>query len=178
MTTLTTSHGLHAVDAASIPAAPRGVTPFDAAGKQRLLKMTETQRSEVLGALDEVAVKGPKLKEDLGRYAPDPSEAQLHVQKLEAARSATLKAEALASYSRDVEASANHDAMTYLLAVKTELLHIVQNHDAQLATEYPRVTALVEQRRDAILEGRARAKAEPAEGVATPAATAPVAPKG
>lgn len=154
---LITSIGLHAIDAAQIPIIPRDYVPLDGSQKSRLLKLVEVQRAEVILALDEISLKGPKLKADLGRFAPDATQAHDHKRKLNVTNEAASKAAALVNYTSDVEASVNHDVMTYLLAVRKELLHVVE-HDPQLAAEYPKVMALIEQRRDAILEGRARAK--------------------
>ena len=73
-----------------------------------------------------------------------------------------LKAQALAAYSDEQEALANHAVMGHLNATCNDFSHMARR-DPQLATRYEKVLAVSVQRGEAIAAGIARAKASKAE---------------
>jgi hypothetical protein len=75
-----------------------------------------------------------------------------------AAREASRKAAALAVYSDEQEALANHELMTYLNATCKDVFHMSER-DPQIATRYEKVLAVSIQRGESIAAGIARSKA-------------------
>jgi hypothetical protein len=78
-----------------------------------------------------------------------------------AAREANRKVQALAAYTDEQEALANHAVVGYLNTAVGDIEHMAQKNP-QIAARYARVLAVVVQRREAIVAGMARAKASKA----------------
>jgi hypothetical protein len=79
-----------------------------------------------------------------------------------AAREANRKAQALAAYTDEQEAMANHAVAGHLDAASRDIEHVAVRNP-QIAERYSRVLTIMAQRRDAITTGIARANASKAE---------------
>jgi hypothetical protein len=82
-------------------------------------------------------------------------------ERMLAAREANRKAQALAAYTEEQEALANHAVIGHLNAASGDIEHMAQRNP-QIAERYEKVLAVVVQRREAIVAGIARAKASKA----------------
>ncbi|HEX2574496.1 MAG TPA: hypothetical protein VH877_33425 [Polyangia bacterium] len=156
--TVTVNRGLPLVDPKLLPSPPDEFRLTPADDKRSMLKIPETQRAEYLASLSEAADKGPKLQVDLGRFAPPAEQAGAILQRANIVRAGKRRAQSLLSYYEELEDINNHDAMTFLSKVRGEFEHTAERLP-QLKDEYPALVTLIGQRRDAILEGRARARA-------------------
>jgi hypothetical protein len=154
--TVTRNRSLPLVDPEGVPSPPREFRESKAAVKRELRKIPESQRAEALAALAEAAGKGARLQVDLGRYAPPAPRAEALLERARVVRDGQTRALALLAYFRELEDINNHDVMAYLGALRCEALHVAE-HAPQVRSEYPSLMALVDQRRESILEGRARA---------------------
>jgi hypothetical protein len=79
-----------------------------------------------------------------------------------AVREANRKSQALAVYSDEQEALANHELMAYLNATCKDVNHMAER-DPQIATRYEKVLAVSVQRGESIAAGIARSKASKAD---------------
>jgi hypothetical protein len=143
---------------ASIPAVPEPFTALTPADKQALLKIPADQAAEVDQAMIELGAKGAQLQADLGTLAPSIEEGKKRFERMLLARAANAKAQALAAYTDEQEALANHAVMGYLNEVVGDIEH-VSTKKPQIVTHYPKAVLVFEQRRQAIVDGIARAKA-------------------
>ena len=157
--TVTRNRTLPLVDPDEVPSPPQGFRVSEAAVKRALRKIPESQRAEALAALEEAAQKGAMLQQDLGRYAPPATRAEALLERAQVLRAGQTRALALFAYFRELEDINNHDVMSYLGVLRCEALHAAE-HAPQIRREYPALTTLVEQRRESIVEGRARARAK------------------
>ncbi len=150
-----------------IPMVPEGSEPMDGAARQALLKIASDQRAEVDQAMEQLWSKRTELAQDLGTLTPDPDWGKVIYERMISTREANRKAQALASYTEEQEALANHAVMGYLNTAAGDIEHMAQKNP-QIATRYEKVLAVGIQRREAIAAGIARAKAtksaEPKKG--------------
>jgi hypothetical protein len=147
---------------AGIPGVPQGYKPMEGLAKNALLKVASEQRAEVDQAMVELWEERAAIARDLGTLAPDADKAKALFERMIAAREANRKAQALAVYSDEQEALANHAVMGHLNATCNDFSHMAQR-DPQIATRYEKVLAVSVQRGEAIAAGIARAKANKAE---------------
>ena len=141
--------------------APSGYVPIAGDEKSNFRHVPANQWAETKDALEECATKGAALKTELGQFAPAAEMAGLLRAQLVEARTANLKAQENAAYCSDKEDVAGNDAMLYLDRVQTNLEN-AEVHVPGIAKKYPAMMALIEQRKKAIVDGIARAKAEKA----------------
>ena len=141
-----------------IPAVPEGSEPMDGAARQALLKIAADQRAEVDQAMEQLWSKRAELAQDLGTLTPDTDWGKVLYERMITAREANRKAQALAAYTEDQEALANHAVMGHLNTAAGDIEHMVQKNP-QIAARYEKVLAVGVQRREAIVAGIARAKA-------------------
>jgi hypothetical protein len=150
-----------------IPVVPEGAEPMDGAARQALLKIAADQRAEVDQAMEELWSKRSELAQDLGTLTPDTDWGKVLYERMTSAREANRKAQALAAYTEDQEALANHAVMGHLNSAAGDIEHMAQKNP-QLAARYEKVLTVGVQRREAIAAGIARAKAtksgEPKKG--------------
>lgn len=152
-----TSSPFHTLSLA-IPSVPEGYRPIDGPAKQALLKVQGDQRAEVDQALDQLWAQRAELAKDLGTLAPDADKGRALHEHMNAAREANRKAQALAAYTDDEESQANHSVMAYLNEVAGDIEHMATKNP-QISARYDKVTTVIKQRRAAIADGIARAKA-------------------
>jgi hypothetical protein len=91
-------------------------------------------------------------------------------ERMVAAREANRKAQALAAYTEEQEALANHEVMDHLGDVVSSI-EFFASKNPSVAERYPAALTVIRQRREAIAAGIARSKAGKATGTATPTAT-------
>jgi hypothetical protein len=168
--TVAVNRALPVIDVATVSVPPVEFRLSEGDVKRALLKVAESQRAEVLAALTEAAEKGPSLQVDLGRYAPSAAQGDAILNRARVVRTGKQRALSLLAYYEELEDINNHDAMTYLGDVRSELLHTVERVP-QLKDEYPALMSLIEQRRESIIEGRARARGNPPAPTPAPAGT-------
>jgi bisphosphoglycerate-dependent phosphoglycerate mutase len=157
-------------DPEAIPAVPEGDKPLDATAKQSLLKLAAEQRAEVDQAMEQLWAKRAEVARDLGTLAPDAERGKALHERMLAAREANRKAQALAAYTEEQEAVANHAVLGHVNATAADIEHMAQKNP-QIAARYEKVLTIGVQRREAIVVGIARAKAN--KVTAATAATAP-----
>lgn len=143
---------------AGIPGVPQGYKPMKGLAKNALLKVASEQRAEVDQAMVELWEERVAIARDLGTLAPDAEKGKALHERMIAAREANRKAQALAVYSDEQEALANHAVMGHLNATCNDFSHMARR-DPQLATRYEKVLAVSVQRGEAIAAGIALAKA-------------------
>ncbi|HEX2573220.1 MAG TPA: hypothetical protein VH877_26965 [Polyangia bacterium] len=160
--TITVNRALPLVGGANVPTPPAGFRQSEGDVKRSLSKVAETQRAEVLAALGEAAAKGPKLQADLGPYAPPAAKGEALLQRAVVLRDGKQRALDLLAYYEELEDINNHDVMNYLGEVRGELLHVADRNPL-LKREYSALMSLIIQRREIILEGRARARSNQPE---------------
>jgi hypothetical protein len=148
-------------DPAAIPGVPEGDKPLDGAARQALLKVPAEQRAEVDQAMEQLWSQRVEIAKDLGTLAPDADKGKALEARMLAARAANSKAQALAAYTEEQEALANHAVVGHLNAASGDIEHMAQKNP-QIAARYEKVLTVVAQRRDAIAAGMARAKASKA----------------
>jgi hypothetical protein len=141
-----------------IPAVPEGTEPMDGAARQALLKIASDQRAEVDQAMEELWAKRSELAQDLGTLTPDTDWGKVLYDRMITAREANRKAQALAAYTEEQEALANHAVLGHLNTAAGDIEHMAQK-TPQIAARYEKVLAVGVQRREAIVAGIARAKA-------------------
>ena len=141
-----------------IPVVPDGTEPMDGAARQALLKIAADQRAEVDQAMEQLWSKRSEIAQDLGTLTPDTDWGKVLYERMISAREANRKAQALAAYTEDQEALANHAVMGHLNTAAGDIEHMVQKNP-QIAARYEKVLAVGVQRREAIAAGIARAKA-------------------
>ena len=95
---------------------------------------------------------------DLGNLAPDPRRARSLRARMDRIRAAKVKAESFTVWINDQEDIVNHDAMTFIDEVAGDIRHLAQKRP-QIATRYPHILAIAEQRSQSISDGMARARA-------------------
>ena len=145
----------------TLPAVPEGFKPLEGIARQALLKVAAEQRAEVDQAMEQLWGKRAELAQDLGTLAPDAGKGKALEARMLAARETNRKAQALATYTEEQEALANHAVVGHLNAVSGDIEHLAQRNP-QIAGRYEKVLTVVAQRRDAIAAGMARAKASKA----------------
>jgi hypothetical protein len=145
-------------DPGSIPAVPEGEKPMDGSFRQGLLKIAAEQRAEVDQAMEQLWAKRAEIGADLGTLAPDAEQGKALHERMLAAREANRKVQALAAYTEQQEALANHAVIGHINAASSDIEHMAQKNP-QIAARYERVLAVRDQRREAIVAGIARAKA-------------------
>ena len=151
--------------ASSLPEVPIQFRPLSAEEKWPLLKPADDQKAEILEALDEAAVRGPLISVELGRFAPDPEWARHLAERLRDVRAGKVRIRALGELYEEQDEVASNDALTFLLALRKEVDHVAE-HEPAVRDRYPALMALADQRREAILNGRARKARERAEKAA------------
>ena len=142
----------------AIPAVPEGERPLDGAARQGLLKIAAEQRAEVDQAMEQLWAKRSEIASDLGTLTPDADQGKALHERMLAAREANRKVQALAAYTEQQEALANHAVIGHINAASGDIEHMAQKNP-QIAARYDRVLAVAMQRREAIAAGIARAKA-------------------
>ena len=142
----------------TLPAVPEGFKPLEGIARQALLKVAAEQRAEVDQAMEQLWGKRAELAQDLGTLAPDAGKGKALEARMLAARETNRKAQALATYTEEQEALANHAVVGHLNAVSGDIEHLAQRNP-QIAGRYEKVLTVVAQRRDAIAAGMARARA-------------------
>ena len=142
----------------AIPAVPEGERPLDGAARQGLLKIAAEQRAEVDQAMEQLWAKRFDIAADLGTLRPDADLGKALNERMLAAREANRKAQALAAYTEQQEALANHAVIGHINVASGDIEHMAQKNP-QIAARYDRVLAVGVQRREAIAAGIARAKA-------------------
>jgi hypothetical protein len=145
-----------------VPAVPEGFKIMDGAARQALLKVPAEQRAEVDQAMEQLWNERVSIAKDLGTLAPDADRGKALEERMLAARDANRKAQALAAYTDEQEAMANHAVAGHLNAASRDIEHMAERNP-QIAERYRKVLTVVAQRRDAIATGIARAKASKAE---------------
>ena len=155
------------IPASQVPEVDKAFRRPDAATKRGMRKVVEAQRAEVGEALVEMSKKEAQLADDLGeKYAPATGRAAALLHQMEEVREGKLRSEKLSAYYNEMEDLIHHDAMTLVGDAKDEVLHAARR-EPHVVDSYPKLMALVEQRREAILDGRARAAASrPDDGTA------------
>lgn len=151
----------------SLPAVPEGDKLLEGAARQALLKVAAEQRAEIDQAMEQVWSDRVLIAKDLGTLAPDADKGAALNARMLAAREANRKVQALAAYTDEQEALANHAVVGYLNTAASDIEHMAQKNP-RIAERYAQVLTVVVQRRDAIAAGMARAKAsksgEPKKG--------------
>ncbi len=147
---------------AAIAAVPEGFKLMAGTAKNTLLKVASAQRAEVDQAMEQLWDKREPIAVDLGTLAPDAEKGKALHDRMLAARESNRKAQALAAYSEEQEALANHAVMAYLNSAAGDFEHMLERIP-QIAERYPKVLAVSTQRGEAIANGIARAKANKAE---------------
>jgi hypothetical protein len=145
--------------AKAIPVVPAGFVALDGPQRQALLKVPEDQRAEVNEAMEELWEKRAQVSEDLHHLAPDAERGQALYQRMNQAHDVSVQAAALAAFTSDQEARAQDAVMTHLNDAADEIEHAGRKN-AQILTRYQKVLRVVQQRREAIAAGIARAKAQ------------------
>ena len=145
-----------------IPAVPDDAEPMDGAARQALLKIASDQRAEVDQAMEELWSKRAELAQDLGTLTPDTDWGKVLYDRMILAREANRKAQALAAYTEEQEALANHAVMGHLNTAAGDIEHMAQKIPG-IAGRYEKVLIVGVQRREAIVAGIARAKATKGE---------------
>src|SRR5689334_18748464 len=112
----------------TIPAVPEQVKLLDAAAKQALLKVAYEQRAEVDQAMEQLWAKRAQIAEDLGKLAPDADHGKAIHDRMIAAREANREAQALAAYTADQEATANHAVISHINTVAADIEHLGQRN--------------------------------------------------
>ncbi len=148
--------------AGAVPAVPEGFKVMDGTARQALLKVPAEQRAEVDQAMEQLWSERVLIAKDLGTLAPDADKGKALEERMLAAREANRKAQALAAYTDEQEAMANHAVAGHLNAASRDIEHMAERNP-QIAERYSRVLTVVAQRRDAIATGIARAKASKAD---------------
>lgn len=148
--------------AAEIPAVPAEHKLLSGAEKQALLKIQGDQYAETELAMQEIVSKRKDLAEDLGKKAPSPEVAQALLDRMVAVQAANRKAQLLAAYIDQEEALINHEVATFLNGTATNI-EFFAGDSPHMADRYSRVLDVVRQRRQAISDGIARAKAAKTE---------------
>ncbi len=166
--TLAHNRHLAAPAAELIPKVPDGYIPTPAdESKRRLRRLSDGLRAEALAALAELAENRARIGADLGDLAPDPAEAAQLLPRLRTVRETIVATESLLTFLHELEDIAHSDAVELLEAAHQELSHRLRKLP-QLATVYPHLVALIQQRNDAVAEGIARAKRDPQPTPAAP----------
>lgn len=142
----------------TIPGVPQGFKPMEGLAKNALLKVPAEQEAEIDQAMVELWDEREAVARDLGTLAPKADVGKALHERMLAARQANSKAQALAVYSEEQEALANHAVMTYLNATCKDINHMAER-DPQIATTYEKVLRVSVQRRESIAAGMARSKA-------------------
>ena len=151
---------LSVTPAAAIPAVTSDYRETEAATRRkRLRRMADNQHAEALRALELVAARAGELKNDLGKFAPDAAPASLLLERLKQLQPARRNAEKLFVFLKELEEIAWSDATVFLEKVNGQVENAVQ-HDHSIAETYAAVIKVFEQRRAAIVEGKARASAD------------------
>jgi len=145
-------------DAATIPSVPDGHKAVTGAAKQPLLKVPTDQTAEIDQAMEELWGERAQLDADLGTLAPSADDGKKRFDRMKQARKVNQKVQALAAYTDEQLTLANHDVMAYLNEVVGDIEHMVTKNP-QIAARYPLALRVVAQRRQAIADGMARAKA-------------------
>lgn len=145
----------------SLPAVPEAHKFMDGATRQGLLKIASDQRAEIDQAMEQLWTDRAAIAKDLGTLAPDADKGAALDARMLAAREANRKAQALAAYTDEQEALANHAVLGHLNTAAADIEHMAQKNP-QIAARYAKVLAVVVQRREAIVAGMARAKASKA----------------
>lgn len=145
-----------------IPGVPEGDKLMDGAAKNALLKAPTEQLAEIDQAMEQLWEKRAQIAQDLGTLAPDADKGRALQERMSAAREANRKAQALAAYTEENEALANHAVLSHLNSVSGDVAHMAQRNP-QIATRYEKVLAVSLQRGEAIAAGIARAKASKGE---------------
>ena len=145
----------------SLPSVPEGDKPMDGVTRQGLLKIASDQRAEIDQAMEQLWSDRASIAKDLGTLAPDADQGAALNARMLAARESNRKTQALAAYTDEQEALANHAVVAYLNTAAADIEHMAQKNP-QIAARYAKVLAVVIQRREAIVAGMARAKASKA----------------
>jgi hypothetical protein len=158
--TIAQNRALPILDPASVPRSPPGFRLTDPDKRnRRLRKLAAENRAEAVIALEEASQRD--LKADLGKYAPSPTQAQPLAERLVQTGELVAVAQSLLAYAREVEQIALSDALIFLEAEHKQLEHAVE-HEPALADRYRALGVLFAARKDAIVEGLARAAKEAA----------------
>jgi molybdopterin-biosynthesis enzyme MoeA-like protein len=142
----------------TIPGVPQDFKPMAGLAKNALLKVQSEQRAEVDQAMEQLWEKRVEIAGDLGKLAPNADIGKALHERMIAAREASRKAAALAVYSDEQEALANHELMTYLNRACKDVFHMAER-EPQIAARYEKVLAASLQRGESIAAGIARSKA-------------------
>jgi hypothetical protein len=154
--TIAHNRALEILDVDSIPRLPTGYRATDPhVRNRRLRKLASELRAEAVLALDEAANRD--LREDLGKYAPDPMQAAPMRQRLAQAGRLRAAARVLFNYACEIDQIALSDALRFLEVEHKQFAHAVE-HEPALAERYPALTTLFQSRAGAIAEGIAKAK--------------------
>ena len=145
----------------SLPAVPEGAKSLDGPARQGLLKVAADQRAEIDQAMEQLWSDRASIAKDLGTLAPSADAGAALNARMLAAREANRKVQALAAYTDEQEALANHAVIGHLNTAAGDIEHMAQKNP-QIGARYARVLAVVVQRREAIAAGMARAKASKA----------------
>jgi hypothetical protein len=97
------------------------------------------------------------LRDELGRFAPEPQRAAALVERLSTTGEAVARAEALLAYAREIDQIALSDAFLLLELENKQYANAVE-HDPSLLAHYRALVKLFEARSVAIASGIARAK--------------------
>lgn len=153
--TIANNRALEVVGADTIPRPPAGYRATDPhVRNRRLRKLAADLRAEAELALGEASKRN--LREDLGKYAPDPAQAEPLRLRLEQSGELRAAARALFNYAREIDQIALSDALRFLEAEHKQFVHTVE-HEPAVAERYPALTTLFNARAGAIAEGMARA---------------------
>lgn len=143
---------------ASVPSPPKGYRPTAAVTRsRRLRKLADELRAETLVALGELTTHGPGVKDDLGRYAPEPAHIVNVRERLTTSGQLVAAAETLLGFANEMDQIARSDAVQILESVH-KLLQTALPHNPKLAERYRGVTEIFGAVGAAIAKGRARAK--------------------
>lgn len=154
--TIAHNRSLPLLDTQAVPHPPRGYRPTDPdVRRARLRRFAGDLRSESMDALREAANRD--LRDELGRFAPEPQRAAALVERLTTTGEAVARAEALLAYAREVDQIALSDAFLFLDLENKQYANAVE-HDPSLLAHYRALVKLFEARSVAIVDGIARAK--------------------
>ncbi|HLH27728.1 MAG TPA: hypothetical protein VKW77_02355 [Acidimicrobiales bacterium] len=156
--TIAVNRTVDVVAANTVPGPAAGFRPTDAETRKRQLRrIAETLVSEAMDAGREANENAHRMKDDLGKHAPDGRHAGALVARLEQIQSGRRRAETLVGYYQEIEEIALSDLEVFLVAENREFEHAV-SHEPQLADVYPLLVKYFAAKAAAISEGKRSAR--------------------
>jgi hypothetical protein len=157
---ISTLRALPAIEETTLPEAPVKYQALTASDQTKLRKVAKEHEAEVRQALEQLASRGEKVREELGNNAPDPKRAEALAVRLKNNKAARTKLEALISYLDDDNAVVLNDSLILLEDTK-ELVEPNLKKNAALANHYSEIFDYFQAVGQKISEGIARKKKNP-----------------